>query len=169
MLPRSETFICMRCQNLFRLTAFGIDSVGTTEHLKCKKQFVLLYLEDTCNCILRLATVCAMLKFFLSYQLYRCLNSCLSHNVGTVAIHMRGPQPHPLSPSFSLFSSASPASRSHRGRLPSHFFMFEASVNLLDPVPSFSGNSASATMLGIDAWRGERVFGHQHFATLWLV
>ena len=118
---------------------------------------------------LRLATVCAMLKFFLSYQLYRCLNSCLSHNVGTVAIHMRGPQPHPLSPSFSFVSSASPASRSHRGRLPSHFFMFEASVNLLDPVLSFSGNSASATMLGIDARRGERVFGHRHFATLWLV
>lgn len=119
---------------------------------------------------IRLATVCAMLKKILSYQLYRCLNSCLSHNVGTVAIHMRGPQPHPLSPSFSFVSSASPASRSHRGRLPSHFFfMFEASVNLLDPVPSFSGNSASATMLGIDARRGERVFGHRHFATLWLV
>ena len=42
-------------------------------------------------------------------------------------------------------------------------------MNLLDQVPSFSGNSASATLLGIDAWRGERVFGHRHFATLWLV
>ena len=79
----------------------------------------------------------------------------------------------PATPPFPFllirFKRESGQPQSPRSPLIAFFFMFEASVNLLDPVPSFSGDSASATMLGIDARRGERAFGHRHFATLWLV
>lgn len=49
VLPRSQTFTDVRCQNLFHATTFGIDSIETTEDIKCKKQLVLLYIGDTCS------------------------------------------------------------------------------------------------------------------------